>query len=169
MTKIEFTQQVAQHTDSLRNYAKQFTKDIDDTNDLLQDTILKAITYADKFKDGTNLKGWLYTIMKNTFINNYRRVVKTNYLIDKSDELSSPQLYASASSNFGENGFIRRDIEKAMSKLSSDYVIPFTLYFEGYRYHEISEYLNIPIGTVKTRIHIARKQLKSSLKTYNPN
>src|SRR5690606_25457319 len=78
MNKLKFNTLVIQQADSLKTYARNFTRDQDDANDLVQDTLLKAVTYFRNFKEGTNLKGWLYTIMKNTFINNYRRVVKTN-------------------------------------------------------------------------------------------
>src|SRR5690606_26851668 len=108
----------------------------------------------------------LYTILKNTFINNYRRLVKTNSMVTKSDEISSSNLVYSSTSNRGENSFVMEDIKEAMNKLSEDYYIPFTMYFEGYKYHEIADHLAIPIGTVKTRIHVARKTLKKSLKSY---
>lgn len=167
MTKIEFNHLVLKHADSLRSYALQFTRDVEDSNDLIQDTILKAVTYSSKFKEGTNLKGWLYTIMKNTFINNYRRMVKSNGFIDKSDEISNYNLAYSATKNQGENWFVMSDIKNALAKLSPEYYVPFNMYFEGYRYHEISDHLEIPIGTVKTRIHMARKLLKSKLKVYH--
>lgn len=166
MTKIEFNTQVLRQTSSLKMYALNFTRDTEDANDLVQDTVLKAITYYNKFKEGTNLKGWLYTIMKNTFINNYRRVVKMNSFITKSDEIPSTHLLYSSTVNLGEGKFILNDIQSAMDKLPGEYHIPFNMYFEGFKYHEIAEELKIPIGTVKTRIHVARKLLKSNLKSY---
>jgi len=166
MTKPEFNALVVQHTESLRVYALHFTRDHDDAQDLVQDTILKAVTYFGKFKEGTNLKGWLYTIMKNTFINNYRRFVKTSSLVTKSDEISSAHLAHSATRNEGESKFVMEDISRAMDALSEEYCVPFTMYYEGYKYHEISEHLEIPIGTVKTRIHVARKLMKRALHTY---
>lgn len=169
MTKIEFNTLVMRQASSLKMYALHFTHDTDDANDLVQDTMLKAITYYNKFKEGTNLKGWLYTIMKNTFINNYRRFVKINTFVTKTDEISSSQLSFSATVNDGEPKFVMEDIKKALSKLQKEYYIPFTMYFEGYKYHEIADHLTIPIGTVKTRIHVARKLLKKSLKAYDRN
>ncbi|HLS96873.1 RNA polymerase sigma-70 factor (ECF subfamily) [Sphingobacterium allocomposti] len=166
MNKLEFNTLVIQQADSLKTYARNFTRDQDDANDLVQDTLLKAVTYFKNFKDGTNLKGWLYTIMKNTFINNYRRVVKTNSFITKEEEITNANLVVSATSNRGENKFVMEDINHALSNLSEDYYVPFTMYFEGYKYHEISDYLNIPIGTVKTRIHVARKVMKKTLTAY---
>lgn len=167
MTKIEFNTLVMLQASSLKMHALHFTRDADDANDLVQDTILKAIMYYGKFREGTNLKGWLYTIMKNTFINNYRRVVKVNSLINVTDEISSAQLAFSSTANKGESKFLMDDIKKALSKLQDDYHIPFTMHFEGFKYHEIADYLNIPIGTVKTRIHVARKTLKKYLKAYD--
>ncbi|HWV74223.1 MAG TPA: sigma-70 family RNA polymerase sigma factor [Pseudosphingobacterium sp.] len=166
MTKLEFNTMVTQQSDSLKMYALHFTHDDEDANDLVQDTVLKAITYYEKFREGTNLKGWLYTIMKNTFINNYRRFVKISSFVTKSDEISSANLAYSATGNMGENKFVMDDIKQAMANLSDDYYVPFTMYFEGYKYHEIADHLDIPIGTVKTRIHVARKTLKKSLKPY---
>lgn len=167
MTNIEFNTQVLRQTSSLKMYALNFTRDSEDANDLVQDTILKAITYYNKFKEGTNLKGWLYTIMKNTFINNYRRVVKMNSFVTKSDEITSPNLLYSSTTNMGEGKFVMKDIQNALDSLPREYFVPFTQYFEGYKYHEIASNLQIPIGTVKTRIHVARKILKSQLKSYD--
>ena len=164
MTKNEFNLKLNDHSVSLQSFALNFTKDIEDANDLVQDTMLKAVTYYSKFKEGTNLKGWLFTIMKNTFINNYRRLVKTNALITKSDDISSANLHYSASRNTSDSKFVIGDINKALATLQPEYHIPFVKYFEGYKYHEIAEMLNIPIGTVKTRIHVARQILKKFLK-----
>jgi len=169
MTKKEFNTIVTEQTEPLKMYALRFTRNDEDANDLVQDTVLKAITYYSKFKPGTNLKGWLYTIMKNTFINNYRKTTKTNSYVIQTDEVSSGNLVYSAIKNKGESKFVMDDIREAMSSLSDDYYIPFTMYFEGYKYHEIADHLDIPMGTVKTRIHTARKTLKSSLSAYGVN
>src|SRR5690606_14656939 len=108
-------------------------------------------------------------IMKNTFINKYRRTAKANIFITQSEEIPNPHLMYSSSRNGGESKFVMDDIRAALRKLSDEYFVPFTLYFEGFKYHEISDRLQIPIGTVKTRIHIARKQMKSTLRAYKVN
>lgn len=167
MTKIEFNTLVLNQASSLKMYALHFTRDLDDANDLVQDTMLKAITYYTKFREGTNLKGWLYTIMKNTFINNYRRVVKINAVVTKQEEIPSSNLLYSSSKNNSDGKFIMEDVNKALKSLPSDYYVPFTMYFEGFKYHEIADHLTIPIGTVKTRIHVARKMLKKQLRDYD--
>jgi len=166
MNNATLSHQICEHKGTLDLFAKKFTQDIEDANDLVQETMIKAIRYAEMYKEGTNIKAWLYTIMKNTFINSYRRVSKRNSIMDTTEELSSAQLRASASSNLGENKFTLDDINKAITRLQPEYSTPFLKYFEGYKYHEIAEELNIPIGTVKTRIHLARQVLKSSLKMY---
>ncbi len=166
MTQLQFNHQLHDYSGSLQSFALNFTKDIEDANDLVQDTLLKAVTYYSKFKEGTNLKGWLFTIMRNTFINNYRRMVKTNTLITQSEDISSANLHYSATRNAVESKFVMGDIHKALATLQPEYYVPFIKYFEGYKYHEIAEELDIPIGTVKTRIHVARGILKKYLKTY---
>lgn len=167
MTQLEFSTLIVRQSSSLKTYALRFTRDMEDANDLVQETLLKAVTYHNNFKEGTNINGWLYTIMKNTFINGYRKFVKTASIITKTDEISSQQLSYSASNNKAENKFMMDDIQQALKALPQEYYIPFTMYFEGYKYHEIAADLDIPIGTVKTRIHGARKLLKKTLSSYN--
>ena len=161
-----FNLEICSHRSWLETFALKFTKNIEDANDLVQDTIVKAIRYHYLYQKGSNLRGWLYTIMRNTFINDFRKVSKRIGIIDTSEELSSAQLSTSASKNLGENKFIQQDIQAALNKLQSAYSIPFLRYFEGYKYQEIADELNIPIGTVKTRIHVARQYLKDQLKQY---
>lgn len=148
------------------NFASHFANDREDAKDLVQETMLKAISNYDKFKEGTNLKAWLYTILKNTFINSYRKTTAVKSMVKQSDEVSSSDLFFSSNSNEGQHGFVREDIQKALGKLSEEYYVPFIMHFEGFKYHEIAIHMAIPIGTVKTRIHIARKTLKRSLKPY---
>lgn len=166
MTALEFSYSIDKLSPSLKPFALRLTKDVEDANDLLQETILKAFTNRDKFTDGTNLKAWMYTIMKNTFITNYQRMVRRNTFIDTTDNLH----YINSTDNSIENGaygeFAMRDINKAIHKLDDTYKIPFLMHFRGFKYYEIAEKLNIPIGTVKNRIHIARKELKAMLKNY---
>ena len=167
MENITLDNEICKHRSCLESFAMKFTKDVEDANDLVQDTIIKAIRYRSLYKEGTNLRGWFYTIMRNTFINDYRRGAKRKSLIDTTEDLSSFQLSASATSNLGENKFVMEDITKALEKLQPEHSVPFLKYFEGYKYHEIADELQIPIGTVKTRIHVARQVLKAQLKMYS--
>ena len=167
MENLTLNNEICNHRSCLEAYAMKFTRDVEDANDLVQDTIIKAIRYHYLYTEGTNVRGWLYTIMKNTFINNYRKASRRNTLIETTEDLSSFQLHNSADKNRGEDKFVMEDINKALAKLPSEYATPFLRYFEGYKYHEIALELNIPIGTVKTRIHMARQNLKSQLKMYS--
>lgn len=166
MTAKEFTEQIVKLTKSLKPFAIRLTKDIDDANDLIQDTLLKGYTNREKFTDGTNLKAWMFTIMKNTFITNYQKMVRRNTFIDISDNLHMINSVENSTSNLANNSFIQSDINRALNTLEEVYLSPFMMYFSGFKYHEIADSLNIPIGTVKNRIHIARKELKHRLPMY---
>ena len=166
MTVIEFTCNINKVSKSLRPFALRLTKDAEDANDLLQETLMKAFNNRDKFQPGTNLKAWLYTIMKNTFITNYQRLVRRNTFIDTTENLHYLNSSDHTTQNLAQSSFMMDDIEKALDKLDEAYRVPFVMHFRGFKYHEISQKLNIPIGTVKNRIHIARKELKDLLKNY---
>jgi RNA polymerase sigma-70 factor (ECF subfamily) len=139
---------------------------MDDTKDLVQETILKAYRYRAKFQEGTNLRGWLYTILKNSFINNYRRDMKRNTFLDSTDNSYFIDLPSHKIDNDAETKFIRKDLYHAIDDLAFDLRVTFKLNTEGYKYHEIAEELQIPIGTVKTRIFVARRILRERLKDY---
>jgi RNA polymerase sigma-70 factor (ECF subfamily) len=166
MTALEFTYQVGNFSKILKPFALRLTKDSDDANDLIQDTLVKAYTNRDKYSDGTNLKAWLFTIMKNTFITQYQRMVRRNTFIDTTENLHFINSSDSLQSNLALNSFVKEDLDKALYNTEEMYRTPFLMYFEGFKYHEIAEELDLPIGTVKNRIHIARKELKSQLKMY---
>ena len=162
----DFDKKIAGELLPLRNYALSLTHDMDDTKDLVQDTILKAYRYQSKFQEGTNLRGWLYTILKNSFINNYRRDMKRNTFLDSTDNSYFIDLPSHKIDNDAETKFIRQDLEAAIDELSFDLRVTFKLNTEGYKYHEIAEEMQIPIGTVKTRIFVARRILRERLKEY---
>lgn len=166
MTTLEFSYSLNKLSSSLKPFALKLTRDMDDANDLLQDTMVKAFTNRDKFTEGTNLKAWLCTIMKNTFITNYQRMVRRGTFVDTTDNLH----YINSGDILVENGaygdFAMDDIYAAIDKLDDVYKVPFMMHYKGFKYHEIADKLNIPIGTVKNRIHIARKLLKEDLLVY---
>jgi RNA polymerase sigma-70 factor (ECF subfamily) len=166
MTALEFSYAITQSTKALKPFALRLTRDTDDAADLLQDTVLKAFVHKDKFSEGTNLKAWMYTIMKNTFITNYQKLVKRRTFIDTTENLHFINSTQFSTRNDGEQKFTMDDIQKALSTLENSFRDPFMMYFHGYKYHEIADKLSIPIGTVKNRIHLARKELKDVLKMY---
>ncbi|MGF1924639.1 MAG: RNA polymerase sigma factor [Bacteroidia bacterium] len=163
---LNFESLIAEYEVMLRNYAIKCTRDEDDANDLIQDTLVKAYTYFANFKQGTNFRGWLLTIMKNTFINNYHKGNRKQAIIVTEEDISSNNLMLSSTRNSAEARFIGDDIYKALDTLPSTLYHPFMRYFEGYKYHEIAIESGLPVGTVKTRIHHARLLLKKYLKTY---
>ncbi|MFN9595763.1 MAG: RNA polymerase sigma factor [Bacteroidota bacterium] len=166
MTQVEFNHAVQCQYKPLRGYAMKLVRDVEDANDIVQETMLKAFRNKDKFAEGTNLKGWLYTMMKNIFINNYRRMVNSNIFSDDTEN----QYYINSSSNTTRNDAERElameDINLALSRLSENLRKPFMMSFQGYKYEEIARQLAIPLGTVKIRIHNARHKLQDSLANY---
>jgi RNA polymerase sigma factor (sigma-70 family) len=167
MQVSDFNVILNEHSRPLKAFAFRFTQDINDADDLYQDTVLKAFRYFENFKEGTNLKAWLFTIMKKTFINEYRKQAKSNALVVKCEDFSSVKLLQSSSKNLAEGRFVINDVHTILNKLPKDYSLPFVRHFEGHKYHEISKELGIPIGTVKTRIHMAREVLKKQLRMYD--
>ena len=166
ITQINFDKMMEKELTPLRNYALSLTHNLDETKDLVQETILKAYRYKEKFQAGTNLRGWLYTILKNSFINNYRRDQKRNTFLDSTDNTYFIDLPSQRVENDAELKFIRKDLDNAVESLPIDLKTTIKLKAEGFKYHEISDELNIPIGTVKTRIFIARRILREKLKDY---
>lgn len=166
MTALEFNFAIAQTNKALKPFAMRLTRDVEEANDLLQDTMVKALMHRDKFTDGTNLKAWLYTIMKNTFITNYQKLVRKRTFIDTTDNLHYINSTGSLTQNDAIGTFTMDDINQALNDLDENHRLPFVMYFRGFKYHEIAEKLNIPIGTVKNRIHLARKELKNVLAVY---
>jgi len=167
MTAREFNHMVLEFQEYLKPFAMRLTQDREEAKDLLQETMTKAIANKDKFMEGTNLKAWLYTIMKNTFITHYHRVMKRNTMVDTTDNLHLITLSGNTTENDAMGKLTRDDIEEALKDLNFKYKTPFQMYFQGYKYHEIADILHIPIGTVKNRIHVARKELKRSLSSYS--
>ena len=166
MTTSEFTYNLSKISKSLKPFAMRLTKDVDDANDLLQDTLLKAFTNRDKYSEGTNLKAWVYTIMKNTFITNYQRMMRKNTFIDTSENLYYINSLENSAENTANSSLVMQDINVAVNSLDDTYKAPFMMHYRGFKYHEIADRLHIPIGTVKNRIHIARKELKGQLYMY---
>jgi len=167
MTALEFGYHIAQSSKSLKPFAVRLTRDHDDANDLLQETLLKAYIHREKFSDGTNLKAWLYTIMKNTFLTNYQRMARKKTFVDTTENLHYLNAPSYVTRNSAEGSFVMQDIHQAIATLDENHRKPFVMYFTGYKYHEIADMLRLPIGTVKNRIHLARKELKNLLGVYH--
>jgi len=163
MGTIEFNQLLVNNTEFLRPFAITLTRDNETAKDLLQETMYRALANKDKYNVGTNIKAWLYTIMRNIFINNYRRKAKQNTIFDKTANDFLLDHNQSAVANKAEITLGVKDIQAAVHHLPHIFRNPFMLYFEGYKYHEIAEMLHEPLGTIKSRIHFARKLLKEQI------
>lgn len=163
MTATDFSLLVALHRDYLQPFAQSLTQDTDDAKDLCQETMLRALLYRDKYQIGTNLKAWLYTIMRNTFINQYRR----NKRMVKLDNPGSVEIAFEAAGMAARNeGYSRlrsKEIAKALEGIPQVFRLSFELYYNGYKYAEIAGILGEPLGTIKSRIHFARKALSARL------
>ncbi|HEX9510363.1 MAG TPA: RNA polymerase sigma factor [Puia sp.] len=162
MSTIEFNQLLVSQSDRLKPYAINFTKDGEDAKDLLQETIYRALTYREKFNEGTNIQAWLFTIMRNTFINRYRRRAREKKIFQP-DPGGFQEYRSPAAANLAESRLGSKEIQAALHRLPESCQIPFRLYFEGYQYQEIADIMDIALGTIKSRIHLARKLLKEKI------
>lgn len=163
MSTLEFNNILLGNVDYLRPFAITLTRDSETAKDLIQETMYRALANKEKYNVGTNIKAWLYTIMRNIFINDYRRKSKQGTIFDHSPNeflLNSNQL---AITNKAETTLLLKEIEGYLYKLPDIFKQPFILYFEGYKYHEIADVLQEPLGTIKSRIHFARKLLKEQI------
>jgi RNA polymerase sigma-70 factor (ECF subfamily) len=152
--------------DFLKPVAITLTRDPDTAADLYQETLYKALANREKYNVGTNIRAWLYTIMRNIFINNYRRKVKQNVIFAAADDDAVMNKLKVSVSNSAEGILEVKYIKKAIHSLPEVFRHPLELYFEGYKYHDIAGMLKEPLGTIKSRIHFARKLLKSQLHRY---
>lgn len=165
MSTLEFNAKFDALTTSLNSFAYNLTKNQEDAKDLYQETAFRAITNKEKFRPGTNFKAWLFTIMKNIFINNYRKKVKKNTIIDTTDNLYFINSGATRVDNNAGRNILIDELEGMIAKLDDSTRIPFLMHFEGYKYQEIADHLDLPLGTVKSRIFFARKALKENIKS----
>ena len=163
MSVLEFEELLVDNSDFLKPFAINLTRDNEAAKDLYQETLYKALANQEKYNAGTNIKAWLFTIMRNIFINNYRRSAKQKTVFDNSANdflLNNNQVTVA---NVAESNIEMKEIKKAIYNLPEIFKTPFSLYFDGYKYHEIAEALHEPLGTIKSRIHFARKLLKEQI------
>ncbi len=166
MSNIEFNTLLMNNADYLKPFAITLTRDTETAKDLLQETMYRALANQEKYNVGTNIKAWLYTIMRNIFINNYRRKSKQNTVLDNTanEFLLNHNQFAVA--NPAEMNLKLKDLQLAVHQLPDIFRNPFQLYFEGYKYNEIAVLLKEPLGTIKSRIHFARKLLKEQVERF---
>lgn len=151
---------------NMLNFAYMLTSNRDDAYDLLQDTTLKVLDNESKYAENTNFKGWVFTIMRNIFINNYRRTARAATMIDTTDNLYHLNLSQDSGLESPEDSYGASEIGAAIESFSDEYRIPFSMHVAGYKYNEIAEKMNLPLGTVKSRIFFARKKLQERFADY---
>lgn len=165
-TKENFQDKVIGLQANLLNFAYQLTSNREEAEDLLQDTTLKALDNQDKYVDNVNFKGWIFTIMRNLFINNYRQTVRKATVIDQTEDLYHLNISQDSGLSTPEGSYAVKEISTVMNSFSAELREPFNMFVAGYKYNEISEKLNLPLGTVKSRIFMARKCLREQLSDY---
>ena len=148
---------------NLMSFAYQLTSDREAAADLLQDTTLKALDNEEKFTADTNFKGWVMTIMRNIFINNYRRNVRQATIVDTTDDLYHLNTSQESALETPEGSLSVKEITAVLNTFDDEFRIPFNMHVAGYKYSEIAEELDLPVGTVKSRIFFARKRLREQL------
>jgi len=166
MSTVEFNQMLLSNADFLKPFAVNLTRDTEAANDLFQETLYKALANQEKYNAGTNIKAWLFTIMRNIFINDYRRKAKQKTIFDSTPNDYLINVNQATVTNAAESDLRMKEIKKAVSDLPEIFKTPFLLYFEGYKYNEIAEVLQEPLGTIKSRIHFARKLLKEQISRF---
>ena len=166
MNTYSFRKDLLAVQEELLRFAYKLMADREEANDLLQETSLKALDNEDKFEPDTNFKGWMYTIMRNIFINNYRKIVREQTFVDQTDNLyhlNMPQDSGFAST---EGSYDLKEMHRIVNSLPRDYKVPFSMHVSGFKYREIAERLGLPLGTVKSRIFFTRQKLQEELKDF---
>jgi RNA polymerase sigma-70 factor, ECF subfamily len=168
MSTTEFNTLLVGNSNFLKGFALNFTHNSQDAEDLIQDTMVKALRYQNNFREGTNVKAWLYTIMRNIFINNYKRKKFQNTIVDTTEN----QFFLNSQGQLQENSVMssinEKDILRRIDSLKPDFKVPFNMFLSGFHYNEIAEEMGIPMGTVKSRIFHARKKLSGQLVDFQP-
>lgn len=151
---------------NLLSFAYQLTTNHEAAQDLLQDTTLKALDNESKYVDNVNFKGWIFTIMRNIFINNYRQTVRKATVIDQTEDLYHINICQDSGLDTPDGSIAVQEISNAINAFSDDYRIPFSMHVAGYKYQEIADKMQLPLGTVKSRIFFARQKLQGMFKDY---
>ena len=166
MKSVSFKKDLIGIQDELLRFAYKLTANREEANDLLQETSLKALDNEDKYMPDTNFKGWMYTIMRNIFINNYRKIIRDQTYVDQTENLYHLSLPQDSGFDNTEGAYDLKEIRRVVGGLTKEYRVPFSMHVSGFKYREIAERLNLPLGTVKSRIFFTRQKLQSELKDF---
>lgn len=166
MKTANFAQDLLSVQTELLNFAYKLTADREEANDLLQETSLKALDNEDKYTAETNFKGWIYTIMRNIFINNYRKALRDQTYVDQTDNQFYLNQNIDIEGDSTEGSYDLKEMRRIVNALPKEYRIPFSMYVSGFKYREIADKLGLPLGTVKSRIYFTRQKLQEELKDF---
>lgn len=166
MRTATFAQNLLNVQTELLNFAYKLTSDREDANDLLQETSLKALDNEEKYTAETNFKGWIYTIMRNIFINNYRKTLRDQTYVDQTDNLFYLNQNIDIETDSTEGSYDLKEMRRIVNALPKEYRVPFAMYVSGFKYREIADKLNFPLGTIKSRIYFTRQKLQKELKDF---
>ena len=167
MKNVHIENELVALQNNMRNFAFSLTLNRDEAEDLLQDTTLKVLDNQEKFVDNINFKGWVLTVMRNIFINNYHKIVRTQTVVDQGVDLYNLDVVNDSGFDSPDGAYQIKEITKAINSLNDELKIPFSMFLSGYKYHEIAEKLCVPLGTVKSRIFFARQELQKVLKDFH--
>ena len=165
-SSLSFKKNLVGIQDELFRFAYKLTANREDASDLLQETSLKALDNEDKYIPDTNFKGWMYTIMRNIFINNYRKVIREQTYVDQTDNLYYLNLQQDSGFDSTEGAYDLKEMKRIVNTLPTEYRMPFSMHVAGFKYREIAEKLDLPLGTVKSRIFFTRQKLQEELKDF---
>jgi len=160
MSTIEFNTKLNHLASMLNAFAYNLTKNSDDAKDLYQETSMRALINRDKFRPDTNFKAWMFTIMKNIFINNYRKKVKSKTIIDSTDNMFYINSGSNSIRNNANSDIVMDELMGMMDEIDENLRVPFMMHYKGYKYQEIADTLELPLGTIKSRIFFARKEMR---------
>jgi RNA polymerase sigma-70 factor (ECF subfamily) len=167
MNALQFRKKLLGMQENMLNFALMLTANKDDAQDLMQDTTLKVLDNQEKFVDNVNFKGWVLTVMRNIFINNYHKIVRSQSVIDQGADLYNLDVINDSGFDTPDGSCQIKEISKAIANLNNDLRIPFSMFLSGYKYNEIADKLGVPLGTVKSRIFFARQELQKNLKDFH--
>ena len=166
MKRLSFRKDLIGVQAELLRFAYKLTANREEANDLLQETFLKALDNEEKYVPDTNFKGWMYTIMRNIFINNYRKIVRDQTFIDTTDNYYHLNLPQDSGFESAEGAYDLKEMHRIVNALPREHKIPLSMHVSGFKYREIAEKLGLPLGTVKSRIFFTRQRLQQELKDF---
>lgn len=162
MTTLNFNHNVSKIENLLFAFAMKLSKNREDAKDLFQDTLMRAFACKERFQEGTNFKAWVTTIMRNCFINEYRKR-RTRNKVEQPLEENTEFAVKKAVRNDGGSIIMMKELRNMLDCMGDSHRVPFEMFFEGYEYQEIAEHLELPMGTVKSRIFFARKKMQAMI------